>query len=313
MDKTTLREALLAGYAPFARRFYELGEVSYALLREQARSVLPFLRQSECLPDTLSEIGRESVDWAQVPRPVREDTDGAGRALSAHLHGQAGAACRAAFALVLYEMAAEAGIPLDASRLLSPAPPSEARIACFKTPYTNEAYEEFAAHLTAPTVLYVSSYREGCEAVRAGEAGYCILPYENSEGVLTTFADMAARYGLVRVDNCRVFHTDGTDATRFSLFCRRFPEIPEGDGGLALTYSFTCPAEGLSEHLSGLSALSLTPARATAVRGAGEGGRLSVTLTVHTGHPVCLEALLIYLYMFAEDLHFLGLYKENDL
>ena len=183
---------------------------------------------------------------------------------------------------------------------------ADGRIAYMRSPHTDEAYEGLAPSLKNPTAHYMDSYRRSAEEVAAGDADFCILPYENMGGPLQSFHTLAEGYSLYCVDSCRVFHADGTDVTHFGLYGRHF--LPIGTHGAAvLSYSF--PFSGEQELARHLAALSAFGARLSHMQCAPEEERLGMRarLTVSLQKNKLLP-WLTYLAAFTDGYICHGLY-----
>lgn len=184
-----------------------------------------------------------------------------------------------------------------------------ARIAYVKNPYTDEAYESFAATLPTPTVHYADSFREACNEVASKEADFCILPYGNSAGQLTSFSELAERHSLYICALCRVFHADGTDVTHFALYGHRLPMQSDEDG-LHLRFSFLCADAGvLAQHLNAAVLMGVPLEETRAIPCVANEGALLCTATAAPPSDQLLP-FLVYLSVFAEEASFHGLYKE---
>ena len=215
---------------------------------------------------------------------------------------------RVAFVCELLSVFAEGGAPIAPSELLSLRVGVPERISYFRTVYTDEAYDAFASAMREPTVLYADAFFLSCEDVKNGDAGYCILPCENSDGVLPAMTALSDRYGLFRVGSYRAFHADGENATHFGLFAAAPTAVPNANA-LHLRFSAAATDAGeLALHLSALSALGARILR-TEVSEADEEGALPFTqLYSVRGEDLALS--LLYLKIFAKQLSLRGLYEE---
>lgn len=202
----------------------------------------------------------------------------------------------------------KAGAPISPEELLPLRADIPERVSYFRTIYTDEAYDGFAREMREPTVQYADAFFLSCEDVKMGDAGYCILPCENSEGPLPAMTALADRYGLFRVGTYRAFHADGENATHFGLFSTAMPCVPRADE-LLLRFSATLEdARALASHLTALSALGLTLLRSE-VETPTEDGALLCTLLCGVSQTELAGALL-YLRIFAKQLLLRGLYEE---
>ncbi len=201
-----------------------------------------------------------------------------------------------------------AGVPLLAEELLPLRTDIPERVSYFRTIYTDEAYDGFAAKMREPTVQYADAFFLSCEDVKMGDAGYCILPCENSEGPLPAMTATADRYELFRVGSYRAFHADGENATHFGLFSRAMPALPQAEA-LLLRFSATLEdARELALHLTALSSLGVGLLRSE-VGAPIDDGALPCTLLCSLSQAE-LVASLLYLRIFAEQLSLRGLYEE---
>ena len=215
---------------------------------------------------------------------------------------------RVAFVREMLVCCREAGMPMLPKELLPIREDIPERVSYFRTVYTDEAYDGFAAAMREPTVQYADAFFLSCEDVKGGEAGYCILPCENSDGPLPAMTAIADRYGLFRVGTYRAFHADGENATHFGLFSPALSSLPRAE---ALLLRFSCvlaDEAALSLHLSALAALGLRVLRSEGESPA-EGGALSCTFLCGVGQGE-LTAALLYLRIFAERLVLRGVYEE---
>ncbi|MBQ8859465.1 MAG: hypothetical protein IJ012_06745 [Clostridia bacterium] len=206
----------------------------------------------------------------------------------------------------LIERCREGGLSLSSALLLPIREANDGRIAYMKSPHTDEAYESFAPSVKSPTAHYMDSYRRSAEEVAAGDADFCILPYENMGGPLQRFHTLAEQYSLCCVESCRVFHADGTDVTHFGLYARHFLPIGEHSAAM-LSYSF--PFSGEEAPADHLAALSAFGARITHMQCAPEEERLGMRarLTVYLPKNK-LTPWLVYLAAFTDGYACHGLY-----
>ena len=218
------------------------------------------------------------------------------------------AAERVSFVCELLSAFAEGGKPILANELLPLREDIPERISYFRTVYTDEAYDGFAEGMRDPTVLYADAFFLSCEDVKNGDAGYCILPCENSDGPLPAMTALADRYELFRVGTYRAFHADGENATHFGLFAMAMPAVPESD---MLHLRFSAVAEDEAElalHLAALSCLGLGVLRTEVLPPDEEGGLPFTELGAL--ERKALVRVLTYLRIFAKQLLLRGLYKE---
>lgn len=184
-----------------------------------------------------------------------------------------------------------------------------ARIAYVRNPYTDEAYEDFAATLPTPTVRYADSFREACDMVTTAEAEFCILPYRNSSGLLSSFVELAERYSLYICALCRVFHAEGTDVTHFALYGRQLP-FPGGEDDTFLRFSLLCESmTALSQHLQAAAVFGVRLEALQAVPYPANEGATLCTATAVLQHDQLLP-WLTYLTLFTDGYTCHGLYKE---
>lgn len=215
---------------------------------------------------------------------------------------------RVAFVRELLATFGESGAALTAAELLPMRGDIPERISYFRTVYTDEAYDGFSADMREPTVQYADAFFLSCEDVKNGEAGYCILPCENSDGPLPAMTALADRYGLFRTGTYRAFHADGENATHFGLFAMAVPAMPR-ESALVLRFSAIAEDAGeLALHLAALSQLGLSLLR-TDVGAPDEEGTLPFTASCLIEQGVLVGAL-VYLRIFAKRLVLRGLYEE---
>lgn len=206
---------------------------------------------------------------------------------------------------------AKRGCTLDHTLFLPKEDAPLHRIAYVRNPYTEEAYEIFTREDGEATLLYTDGFSEACQAVTDGQADFCILPFENSSGPLGSFQDMAARFSLTVTALCRVFHTDGTDATRFALLSKK--PLPSRGGDMpCIRFSFSVEDGGiLAEHLTALSACGATVTSLSSLPDTIGKTSLSCTLTLRcTREDAFLP--LAYLYTFTDFPRLLGFYEEIE-
>lgn len=202
------------------------------------------------------------------------------------------------------------GQPLCLRDLLPVEQPTDARIAYVHNPYTDEAYEIFAAVLPNPTVRYADSFREACDRVVTDEADFCILPYRNSSDRLSSFSALAAHFSLSVCLLCRVFHADGLDVTHFALYSRHPLPLPQ-EGELHLRTSFFCAdTEALAAHITAAGLMGILLEEVTTAPYTDDRtGAMTVTLTAQPPHQMIIP-WLAYLTAFADGCTCHGLYKE---
>lgn len=203
------------------------------------------------------------------------------------------------------------GAELTLSDFLYLTSKKTARIAYMKNPYADEAYEALSPALSSTTVSYTDSYRAACEDVATGDADFCILPYENAGGEISTTEALAERYALCRVQSCRVFHADGTDVTHFALYGKDFLPIDEG-AACTLLYRFPYDKEELlARHFAALGAFSVNAAHFCARRNEDEDSPMRAHVTARIPKKALIP-FLTYLTVFVRDSVICGLYKENE-
>lgn len=95
------------------------------------------------------------------------------------------------------------------------------RIVYQRNSYADTAYLRFASLLSSPRAIYSHNFETVCEEVYNQNCEYGILPLENStEGPLTGFARLIARYELKIAATCDVPTADDSRVTRFALLRR---------------------------------------------------------------------------------------------
>lgn len=290
-----------------------------ARIAREAEKRIPMMQElALLLSDRLAARGEESVaavlarEAAMLPSPT--------------LHGEALPSHREALSLALSALSpldascfleALEGACLDRGLPLSPADfadfrePPNGRIAYLRNPYADEAYEAFAAMLPDPGVLYCESFAEVCEAVADARCGYAILPFENTAGLLRPFSELAGRYSLHMTALYRVFHADGTDATRFALYTR-YPCLRFGGDAPGLRASFAArDSAALSLRLLCLSHLGARFSDVACVPDTAGAGALRCTVSLRAESGTATR-LLTYLTMFTEDPVLHGYFKEIE-
>ena len=189
--------------------------------------------------------------------------------------------------------------------------PLRCRVAYVHNPYADEAFESFSALLPTPSFLYADGFREACEAVAAHEADFCILPFENSAGPLLPFAELAERFSLCINAICRVFHADGTDATRFALYAPNIASVLAGDFP-CLRAAFTIPGtDALPLHLTAFASADGRILRLSCAPDDSAPHALRCTVTLRIPAERLLP-VLSYLLAFTGNPRLLGLYKETE-
>lgn len=257
------------------------------------------------LPVLLAEAGAE-----YIPRILPSDApDGSLPYLTA-LRGALCAVDRVAFLCAFRTACAKRGRILDHTAFLPKEDAPLHRIAYVRNTYTEEAYEIFTREDADATLLYTDGFAEACKAVADGQADFCILPFENSSGPLTAFRDMAVRFSLTVAALCRVFHADGTDATRFALLAER-PLPSRGGETPCIRLSFSAEnGRALTEHLAALSATGILTALDSLPDTVGKTS-LSCTLTLRCAREDAFLPLA-YLYTFTDFPRLLGFYEEIE-
>lgn len=301
-------DRLRAGLYDCDRRLAREWEKRAALLDEWAEqdarafllSDLPFSERFARLPSGFPAFSLPS------------DTPEGARAALLLAAGGGTAALRPAYIRALLARLREGGCNVTPADLLPVGAPENERISYVKSPLADEAYYLFAAGLTAPTVQYADRFRSCCEDVANGTVGYCILPYENTDGVLSSLAALADRYRLCCSALCRVFHADGANVTHFALYSKTIPPPREG-GTYRLRLSLSCPdGREVSSHLLAAAAHGTEVVHLSALPPEeGEGGLLC-HLTVRLSYPQLLP-YLTDLAVFGNAVVFHGLYKESAI
>ena len=212
--------------------------------------------------------------------------------------------------LSAYFAAREArGAAVSLSELLPTGPAPEKSVTYVRNPHADEACAEFFARFGRAAVHYADGFDDACRAVADGRAGYCILPYENEGGILSGFAETAARAALRIVSMCRVFHTDDSRITHFALYSRTFRPEWAAEAP-CLRFSFPCPTDGaLSAHIGAAEAANGKLLRLDCLPDDDAPEVLSCTATLRLP-PAHLILWLGYLSVFTEEPMIHGLYKE---
>ena len=206
----------------------------------------------------------------------------------------------------------EGGAELTLSDFLPISRAQSARVAYMKNPYADEAYEALCTSLPSPTAGYTDSYRAACEEVAAGEADFCILPYENASGYLSTTDALIERYALCRTDSCRVFHAEGTDVTHYALYGRVFL-AQDAEATCTLDYRFPYTEEDVpARHHAAMSAFSVKAKRIRAEESEEEANPMRAFVTASVPKKTLLP-FLTYLTIFVRGCVVCGLHKEKEL
>ena len=287
------------------------------LLRELEKRLPLCTEYAEVYADLFAQSESRDVLAFLAPLALRgeqpsfEEVPLAHKTVLQYAHSLLNATDRMHFLSAFFKACAKRGISLSLTSLFPQKSEKGHRIAYVRNAYTDEAYEMFSAEYEETTLVYADGFREACEAVADGSADFCILPFENSSGLLLPFAEMAARFSLSVVALCRVFHADGTDATRFALLSPSILSEYAGDTP-CLRFSFTVSSGRiLTAQLAALAAADTTVLSLTSLPDTAGEGALCCTVTLRCDRDSAF-ILLAYLYTFTDNPKLLGLYKEIE-
>ncbi len=156
----------------------------------------------------------------------------------------------------------QAGLSL--ADLLPATAPAGGRVAYMESRYTDEAFA-----LLPDGYLPLSpmqDVREVCEAVVSGQSEYCLLPFEEAEGVyLRSIAALIRHYDMKVCLTLRLFGQSREGEMRYALLSRHFripPDPPDGQryfrcrfsqdaqhpisGVLGAAQAFGCPLQSIT-------------------------------------------------------------------
>jgi len=184
------------------------------------------------------------------------------------------------------------------------------RIVYQRNSYTDTAYLRFASLLTSPRAIYSHNFETVCEEVYNQNCEYCILPLENStEGPLTGFVRLIARYELKIAATCDVPTVDESRVTRFALLRRNpIPWSTATDKDVFLAFSLLEGEPSSADILYAARCCGLTLHRMDAH--AASTHDTIVTHYVFRTENSDLLSFLLYLGMEAPHYELQGLYPQ---
>ncbi len=219
---------------------------------------------------------------------------------------------KAAFCDLYCEILKKQGIVVSESSFLSGDIPAES-FAYVRSSFSDEAYDVFSQSFNDPRVSYKSSMREAAEAVFKGEAGYCLLPLEESGARLSSVASLLFKYDLKITDVTPVFGFDGSADMKYALVSKSFsvPPLSEGDDRYL---EIRMRQEG-SDELELLTVAASFSARIYRINtlyfdtADGKEPYFSIVFKTAGGD---FSVFLTYLYLFCGGLTSVGIYKNLE-
>ena len=220
---------------------------------------------------------------------------------------------KAMFAQLLEKKLSERGIYVSESDYL-PEVKSEQTFAYVRNTLSDEAFDVFSQEFSDPRIVYADSFRDACQMVADGKAGYCILPFEEKGGTrISTIASLVSSMDLKVAAITPVFGLEGNADVKYALIGRGFtsPEKDEfTDRYLEIDVSRSNSLSrgdiiSAAEYLS-LSLFSVNTSSYNAVD-----GDFTYTLIFKDGRKTFSE-FLTYLSIFVGAYSPMGIYKNIE-
>lgn len=299
MDKDRSTSICRENLCGTEKEIFEGLEKRTAHLIELARSVLP----SDIKPElndapALFERAAEETELSRLPAHGGENAGFFGGAVAV-----SDRACLAGYIKRRFFPS----LSLDGFVKKSEPPKgAEGKIAYFKGPAADTAFDIFAARINDPSILYGHDFASVCESVYYGKAQFCILPVSSSnDGLLPGFYATAEKYELTGVDECSVTYAD--NETRFVLFSGG---VPERKGGRHIKTEILVPHDKSIKEI--VCAAAVYGADCTGVdRLPAEFG--TSDMLTFSGAPERICDLLFFLYCEQINFDITGVFENEDM
>ena len=191
--------------------------------------------------------------------------------------------------------------------------PTEQTVTYSRNRYSDEAYDVFSQELTDPRVGYSKDFKEAAGRVVDGSCGYCILPLEERGDRLSGMAELIASRDLRINAVTPVFGYDGSADMKYALVSKQFtlPRRKEGDDRY-LELRLGAEREDLPELISAVRAFGMTVYRISSRPSYGAEGAEPYLSVVIRDEGRDFTPLLLYLYLYTDDVNFVGSYKNLE-
>ena len=215
---------------------------------------------------------------------------------------------KSAFASLLAEKLSQSGLTVLESDFLDSSPCDES-FAYVKNGLSDEAFDVFSQEFSAPRIKYCQTIKEACVAVRDGEAGYCIVPFEEKGVRIPTIAELVRSLDLKIVAITPVFGFEGTADTKYALISGGFkiPDHAEStDRYLEIDFDSPVASVVVASEYLGYKVYRIS---SSVIRDDGE--RVTHSAIIKDGGRGFTE-LLIYLSVSGVDFSPAGIYKNIE-
>ena len=187
-------------------------------------------------------------------------------------------------------------------------------IAYVKGALADEAYDVFSEELSDPRVVYCENFKEAIRAILTGEAGYCILPLEESGGVrLHGISEYIHKSDLKINSVTPVFGFDGSADMKYALLSLSFAVGGRSDDDRYLEIRLPVDtALTIDELLSVAAGFGHSVYRVNTESLPGEEGESSFYTVVFRDGGAGFTLLLTYLTLFSDSYTAVGVYNNLE-
>ena len=185
---------------------------------------------------------------------------------------------------------------------------SEAKVAYQKNPYSDRAFSILTGHLFDAGAVCLPTTVSVCEEIYYGRCTHCILPiYSTSDGILTAFTKLIAKYDLVINAACDVSAPDGDSVMRFALL-RHELAMPAADPCYVQFNAVLPPSVSLAKLLTACESVGASVAEMITQPLAYTAANISYTIRLRTSSE-CLGTLLMLLRCILGDYSLEGIFN----
>lgn len=187
--------------------------------------------------------------------------------------------------------------------------------AFVKNPLASEAYDVFSEKFSEPRLKYAKDIKEAVSMLVSGDAGYCILPFEELNGVRLSAVSEALFKDDLKINSVTpVFGPLGNADMKYALVSKNItvPDIEDGDDRyLEIRLKWEDSAL-LTELIAAMSVFSAELYRINTVNFNTEDGVLPFITLVLKKESGSFAKFLTYLTLFISDYTSVGIYKNLE-
>lgn len=137
-------------------------------------------------------------------------------------------------------------------RELIPLIPAKKRctVSYVKNPLSDLAFDSFSLFFDRVSVSYADDFVSALEDVYHSKSDYAVLPvYSEKGGRLKNFCDLAEKYEMKKILNCRVYSNTEDTETEFALFSKNCEQI-SANRRTEMFFEFSLPEADIPKALA---------------------------------------------------------------